>query len=125
MSSCDSQDRIGRAAQITQEVSDSLEWFLRKGWIGAKLRKQTAVGLHYVWYWRFRSSELRQDELNRPSDQCQAVLGQWQRQTKFSKDRAVALQNQSATINERSIKIETISFKISGYCFVGCFDLRY
>ena len=47
--------------------------------------------------------------------------GQWQQQTKFSKDRAVALQNQSATINKRSIKIQNHQLHNIWVLFRGLF----
>jgi hypothetical protein len=58
--------------------------------------------------------------LERPFDQRQAVLGQRQRQTESSKNRTVALQNQSAAINERFIKVENDQL----HAFVGRWALR-
>jgi hypothetical protein len=100
------QNSIRGRAQFEQKVGDAVEWRFGKGGIGPQLRQQEIVGPDHLQYRCSRSGELGQDDVERLPDQRKTVGGRRGRQLKVGKYDSMALQNQSAAVDQRAVKIK-------------------
>jgi hypothetical protein len=93
-----------------EKVADSVERPFGKSRISSESGQQEIIGFDHLEDRGSRASEVRQNNIERFSNQGQAVS--WQRggQLKLGKYESMALEDQRATVHQRTIKIENDQF---------------
>ena len=89
-----------------EKVIDSVEGLLRKDWIGPQCWQEKVVGFDHIEDRSGRPCELGQNDIERFSDQRQAVSWRGSRQSKFGKDDPMAFKDQWTAVHQGAVEIE-------------------
>jgi hypothetical protein len=99
-----------------EEGVDPIERPFGKHGIGPECRQEEVICLDHLENGGGRAGQLRQNDIERFSNQRQAVSRRGSGQSKFGKNDPMALEDQWTAVNKRAVEIE--DDQLQGSCFL-------
>ena len=93
-----------------EKVAGPVERDFGKGRISPEPRQQEIIGPDHIEYRGVRAGEFSEKDVERFSDQRQAVSWRGRGHAKFGKHDPMALEDQRAAVHQRAVKIENDQF---------------